>query len=176
MKALLFTLSLLFALPGFARVDLTREQLMDIKNANVLSKLRVYTNKKLITYWRDVELAQTDVENGNVSSAIEEEKLKVIVGKHVRGVVTRISHDFNQVYVSFDSDCLTADCSYVFDLRDGVYDLSDVPKRTGFIREAAKAGVILRADPLKRQVLKLQMNLSELRKIIKTTDRADGHN
>ncbi len=176
MKLFLVALMTLMSLSAIAREDLSRENIIDLKDAKLLPKLRVYNSKKLVTYWKDTELTETGVNDGDVSTEIFEEKLKIIVGKHVRGLVTRVSDDFNSLYVSFDSDCKEASCSYFYELRDGVYDLSAVPARTGFTREAARAGVILRADPLKKQAIHLEFNSSELRKIIKKTDVADGHN
>jgi hypothetical protein len=175
MKYLLIGILALGSLSAMARENLTRANMTQLRDADLTSELRVYVNKKLTTIYEDVSLRRTEVDNGDVAVAVREEILKMIVSKRTRGLITGASSDLTTLWVSFNSDCLEATCSYQFNEARGVYDLAAVPSVPNMKVSSVKAGTLFKSEPLRQYKINLQFNMNELRNLVKRTVRAGGH-
>jgi hypothetical protein len=174
LKLLVAILSL-SATTAFARANLTRNHVNLIKSQELTDSVRVYLNKRLMSYYTMGSDQSIDADSGDISVRTVVENLEVKVTKKVRGLITGILASNERIFVSFDADCLSTECSYVFDLRNGKYDLTDVPKLNGYTLMTAKSGVIFKGKPLKKERIHLEINNESLNIINTQRINSTGH-
>lgn len=128
-KFILATLALSIALPALAdKVEVNKEILKEIEDANALDLARVYLSKTLKIERASAAKKVSEVETG-VSRVVRQNILKEEISKKVRGKIIAIegTEDSNfvhtsdevtkkllTIYVSFDKSCLSKDCAFAF--------------------------------------------------------------
>lgn len=176
MKLRLFAILLsLSATAAFARADLELKHVNLIRDNDLIETVRVYLNKRLVSYYTMGSDNSIDSDNGDISVKTVVENLEVKVSKNVRGLITAIEGDGTVLYVSFDSDCFSKECSYKFSLARGKYDLSEIPSINGYDFVKARRGVILKKNPLAKYATHLEINKDSLNIINTQKIKSGGH-
>jgi len=163
------------SLNAMAKANLKKSHVNLITQNELQEDVRVYLNKKLVTYYTLGSGSDIDSDSGDISLRTVTENLEVKVSKKVRGLITGIEDYNDRIYVSFDSDCFVKSCSYRFDMRNGKYDLSDVPALNGYNLVTAKSGSIIKGRPLKKERIHLEVNADSLNIINTQKVNSQGH-
>jgi hypothetical protein len=178
MKKILIFLLALGSISIFAGEKLTAKMVKQLDQNGLLNELKVKSSKRVTSYYKRTNSDSIDVSVDNIVRTIEKEVLKVVVSKKINGIITGKKDGYKRLYVSFDSDCTETDCSYLYKLVHGKYDLVSVPKKENFCHEVTKSGVILRKNALKKyntSSLEVGLNDQLINNVIKRTERLQGH-
>jgi hypothetical protein len=159
---------------AFAKTTLNEEMVRDLKSKNILDKLRVYVNKRVVYRYTKSSLNQDTVVSGEYRRAEKVDINKIVLRKSVRGKVLSTDSNHYTLYVSFDAACtdIVSKCHYEFKLADKTKDyqkskfrfyLVSYPTRVGFNQAVSAAKKVF-----------LTFNKKELQQITKTTEKVPG--
>lgn len=158
------------------RLDLTPTELARIKEKDPeLKILRVFPNKKLISLYRESQVAQSlEVGKRKITERGAYRPLEIIVGGSTPGKIIETTelNGMPLMWVSFDNDCDNTACAYGFALTElGLYSLIKVPDR-----EKYETPVSYRKNKFKRNELKYtkQKSLAEANEVFAATRKRSG--
>lgn len=179
MKKLIAALLVLGSLGAFAKETLTNTKLEELDKSFDISNLRVYTNKKIRTYWENTQQISTGLSTGGLKTKFDKKLLKVVVGKRVKGLITSVSEDYRTIYVAFDSECFKKECSYKYetDYSYSDYYLRELPTLSNYSMTKIKIGGKKLGSYLSSYNTygRLNFDKKELYNTTKKVKRAQGH-
>lgn len=156
------------------RLDLTPAELSRIEARDGdLKTIRVFPNKKLLSLYREDEVAQTyEVNKRKVTERGAYRPLERIIARKTPGkVVARTElNGMPVLWVAYDRDCADTTCAYGFVLTElGRYMLYQVPDRKGF-----QTPTNFRRNKFKRNKLKMtkQRSLAEANEVFAVTRKS----
>jgi hypothetical protein len=156
------------------RLDLTPAELSRIETRDGdLKTIRVFPNRKLLSLYREDEVAQTyEVNKRKVTERGAYRPLERIIARKTPGkVVARTElNGMPVLWVAYDKDCADTTCAYGFVLTElGRYMLYQVPDRKGFQTPSN-----FRRNKFKRNLLKMtkQRSLAEANEVFAVTRKS----
>jgi len=156
------------------RLDLTPAELSRIEARDGdLKTIRVFPNRKLLSLYREDEVAQTyEVNKRKVTERGAYRPLERIIARKTPGkVVARTElNGMPVLWVAYDNDCADTTCAYGFVLTElGRYMLYQVPDRKGF-----QTPTNFRRNKFKRNQLKMtkQRSLAEANEVFAVTRKS----
>lgn len=156
------------------RLDLTPAELSRIETRDGdLKTIRVFPNRKLLSLYREDEVAQTyEVNKRKVTERGAYRPLERIIARKTPGkVVARTElNGMPVLWVAYDKDCADTTCAYGFVLTElGRYMLYQVPDRKGF-----QTPNNFRRNKFKRNLLKMtkQRSLAEANEVFAVTRKS----
>lgn len=156
------------------RLDLTPAELSRIETRDGdLKTIRVFPNRKLLSLYREDEVAQTyEVNKRKVTERGAYRPLERIIARKTPGkVVARTElNGMPVLWVAYDKDCADTTCAYGFVLTElGRYMLYQVPDRKGF-----QTPKNFRRNKFKRNLLKMtkQRSLAEANEVFAVTRKS----
>ena len=156
------------------RLDLTPAELSRIETRDGdLKTIRVFPNRKLLSLYREDEVAQTyEVNKRKVTERGAYRPLERIIARKTPGkVVARTElNGMPVLWIAYDNTCADTTCAYAFVLTElGRYMLIQVPDRKGFQTPSN-----FRRNKFKRNLLKMtkQRSLAEANEVFAVTRKS----